>query len=139
MIKAMDSRDPRTEYTQRLETRGAAVALHERRHRTIGNLRLLLFTAAAAVAWQAWWRSVLSPLWLILPAAAFVGLVVWHERVLRLRRALERAVAVYQRALARLDGKWAGHGETGERFLDHAHPYAEDLDLFGKGSLFELL
>ncbi len=25
------------------------------------------------------------------------------------------------------------------RFLDPAHPYAEDLDLFGKGSLFELL
>jgi len=38
-----------------------------------------------------------------------------------------------------LDGCWAGHGETGERFLDGAHPYAADLDLFGQGSLFELL
>jgi hypothetical protein len=59
--------------------------------------------------------------------------------VLRGRRACERAAAYYEKALARLDGDWAGRGETGERFLDHAHPYAEDLDLFGKGSLFELL
>ena len=36
-------------------------------------------------------------------------------------------------------GDWDGHGETGERYLDPAHPYAQDLDLFGKGSLFELL
>jgi hypothetical protein len=122
-----------------LEARRAAAALHQRRHRTIGNLRLLLFIVAALAAWLAWWRGVLSPLWLLLPAAAFVGLVVWHERVLRSRRALERAAAYYERALARLDGNWAGHGETGERFLDHAHPYAEDLDLFGRGSLFELL
>ena len=135
----MNSQDPRTEYARRLEDRRTATARHERRHRTIGNLRLLVFAAAAAVAWLAWWRGMLSPLWLILPAAGFVYLVVWHERVLRSRRAGERAAAYYERALARLDGKWAGHGVTGDRFLDHAHPYAEDLDLFGKGSLFELL
>ncbi len=135
----MNSQDPRAEYTQRLEARRAAVARHEGRHHSIGYLRLLVFAAAAVVAWLAWWRGALSPLWLILPAAVFIGLIVWHERVLRARRAGERAAAYYERALARLDGEWAGHGETGDRFLDHAHPYAEDLDLFGKGSLFELL
>ncbi len=138
MIKPMN-RDPRLEYAQRLEARRAAVARHEGRHHSIGYLRLLVFAAAAVVAWLAWWRGALSPLWLILPAAVFIGLIVWHERVLRARRAGERAAAYYKRALARLDGEWAGHGETGDRFLDHAHPYAEDLDLFGKGSLFELL
>ena len=29
--------------------------------------------------------------------------------------------------------------ETGERFLDDTHLYARDLDMFGRGSLFELL
>ncbi|MFI5179043.1 MAG: DNA mismatch repair protein MutS, partial [Vicinamibacterales bacterium] len=46
----------------------------------------------------------------------------------------------YERALARLDGRWAGTGgETGARFLEDAHLYARDLDLFGEASLFELL
>src|SRR5262249_27814810 len=35
--------------------------------------------------------------------------------------------------------RWMGTGEPGARFLEEAHPYAPDLDLFGKGSLFELL
>ena len=41
--------------------------------------------------------------------------------------------------IARLEDRWAGTGETGERFLDPAHPYARDLDIFGTASLFELL
>lgn len=50
-----------------------------------------------------------------------------------------RAVRFYERGLARLSGHWAGAGETGERFLDPNHPYAADLDVFGHGSLFQLV
>jgi DNA mismatch repair ATPase MutS len=48
-------------------------------------------------------------------------------------------VAYYERALARLDNRWMGTGETGERFQNASHAYSRDLDLFGVGSLFELL
>ncbi len=78
--------------------------------------------------------------WLIaLPVVAFVILMAMHQRVDRVRDRYERAVGFYESGLARLAGQWAGAGETGERFYDQAHPYAEDLDLFGRGSLFELL
>src|SRR5581483_4388386 len=62
-----------------------------------------------------------------------------HERTLRSLERSRRAVTYFERGLARLDGDWAGHGEAGDRYLDPAHPYAQDLDLFGKGSVFELL
>ena len=42
------------------------------------------------------------------------------------------------RGLARLDGQWAGTGRTGTRFADPHHPYADDLDILGEGSLYEL-
>ena len=32
-----------------------------------------------------------------------------------------------------------GAGETGQRFVDPNHPYSADLDIFGKGSLFQLV
>src|SRR5207253_423156 len=35
--------------------------------------------------------------------------------------------------------RWRGTGQPGTRFQDEQHPYALDLDLFGAGSLFELL
>ena len=70
---------------------------------------------------------------------SFLALAVVQDRITKTRRRCERAVALYNQGLARLDDLWAGKGATGERFLDPAHPYAEDLDLFGHGSLFELL
>jgi DNA mismatch repair ATPase MutS len=48
-------------------------------------------------------------------------------------------VSFYEQGLARLTDTWPGTGETGERFLAADHPYAADLDLFGRGSLFELV
>jgi hypothetical protein len=52
---------------------------------------------------------------------------------------LERAVKFYERGIARLEDNWSGSGEKGARFADKSHPYSEDLDLFGEGSMFELL
>ena len=130
---------PRAEYLRRLEARRAAEQQLERRHRTLGNCRLLAALGAAILVYLVFWPGALSPWWLLLPAAVFLALVVIHERVLQARNRAARAAAFYQSALARLEHQWAGHGETGERFRDRLHRYSEDLDVFGPGSLFELL
>ena len=65
--------------------------------------------------------------------------MVLHDRVLRARSRARRAAAFYEAGIARVTDTWAGTGESGERFLVADHPYAADLDLFGRGSLFELL
>ncbi|HEX7140386.1 MAG TPA: hypothetical protein VF219_21225, partial [Vicinamibacterales bacterium] len=54
------------------------------------------------------------------------------------RERAERAERWYVRGLDRLSGAWMGKGRQGARFLDD-HPYARDLDLFGHGSVFELM
>jgi hypothetical protein len=83
----------------------------------------------------AWWNYWLLPI----PVLAFAVLLVLHERIARRSTLVARAVAFYERALARLEGRWSGAGETGLRFLDPNHPYAGDLDIFGQGSLFQLV
>ena len=72
-------------------------------------------------------------------ALGFVGLVIVHERLARRLDRARRRVAFHETALARLRGDWIGRGEGGSAFLDPAHPCAIDLDLFGRGSLFERL
>ena len=69
----------------------------------------------------------------------FIVLAVLHEKVLASIGLRGRAIRFYEVGLARVQDRWAGTGETGERFLDPAHPYARDLDIFGRASLFELL
>jgi MutS domain V len=76
---------------------------------------------------------------LLVPVILFAGLAIAHEHRLRSIRLRQRNIHFYERGLARLEDRWAGTGETGERFLNPEHPYARDLDLFGRASLFELL
>ena len=66
-------------------------------------------------------------------------LIQRHDGVVRARSAAQRAIQFYERGLARIEDRWAGTGEAGERFRDDRHLYANDLDIFGRGSLFELL
>jgi hypothetical protein len=82
----------------------------------------------------------LAPAWAIaLPLAAFVALVWWQSVVEREAECARRAISFYERGIGRLEHRWQSGGESGERFSDPQHPYAADLDLFGRGSIFELL
>ena len=130
---------PLEEYRRRLAACRRVEAAEQRAHVRIGNARLATMTLAAVVAWMALGSHTLSAWWLAAPAAAFLVLIVWHDRVLTRRQRAARAAAFYEQGLARLTDTWAGTGEPGDRFLAADHPYAADLDLFGRGSLFELL
>ncbi len=66
------------------------------------------------------------------PAHRFRWYRISESRQWRLRR-------FYDRALRRVQGIWAGNGARGEEFANPDHVYSEDLNLFGEGSLFELL
>ena len=130
---------PTEEYIQRQQAREATVAYFEKLHRSLGNLRLLLVIAALFIAWWSLYRHELSAWWLLLPFAAFVAVATYHAKILRKRSLAERAAAVYRKGLARIEDRWIGNGQQTKRADAEASLYATDLDLFGAGSLFELL
>ncbi len=131
--------NPKREYTSRLEALGKSRSGLDARHKRLGRINLALAAAALGVVVWALASPSVSILWTLVPGACFVFSETVHGRVLRRLRRCKRVIAFYERGLARLEDRWMGTGETGERFLDPVHPYARDLDLFGKGSLFELL
>ena len=139
MPTSLQHEDPREECARRRADRVSRGARLQRTEATLSGLRVATAVAAAVMAWASLARSLFAPVWLLLPAAAFIVLVLLHERTIRMRRRQERAASYYDGCIARIDGTWAGRGETGDRFLEEGHLYAADLDLFGKGSLFELL
>lgn len=129
---------PREAYAGRIAHWNEALSRGARRHLFISNLRLGLFAAGAAVAWLTFGRGSLSPAFLLVPVVAFVALLVVHARVLNANDRALRARQYFERGVSRLDGTWAGQGADGAQFLE-GHAYARDLDLFGRGSLFQLL
>ncbi len=114
-------------------------AAKEREHIRLGNLKLLVIVAGLIVAWLALRDHKLSSWWIAVAFVAYLALAILHERTLRSRNRADRAAAFYRRGLARIADRWAGSGETGDIFRDEKHVYSSDLDLFGRGSLFELL
>ena len=130
---------PASEYAERLKQRRKVAAEKKVLHIRAGNLKLLTIGAGLVLAWVCLWRHLASAWWLLIPIAIFVALGIWHELVLRAQARAKAAAAFYERGIARIEDRWAGTSETGERFRDAKHVYAEDLDIFGRGGLFELL
>jgi hypothetical protein len=130
---------PGGEYASRLAAREASVRQLEAIRERVGAMRLLLVTIVLVLAWSSWLEHWLSALWMLAPVAGFSCAVAYHAVLRRRHSRASRAAGFYRRALARLDDRWAGVGNRGERFADIHHVYSADLDLFGEGSLFELL
>lgn len=135
----MPSNTLREEYSRAADERRLTATEAEKRFGRIGSLRLLAGLTAAVMAFFVFGSAGLSPFWLILPIGAFAVLVVIHARVVQELEHARRALRFYEQGLARVEDRWMGTGNPGERFRDPKHVYAEDLDLFGKGSLYELL
>ena len=138
LLAVADFPDPVQYHREQLSARQARAAVLGRSHLWLSRGRLvtvLALVVLAAAAWQGW----LSAWWLAVPAALFTALAVVHDRVLGALHTATRAAQWHELALARLEDRWAGRGAAGERFRDPEHPYALDLDIFGDGSLFQLL
>jgi hypothetical protein len=131
--------DPRAKYIRRLESSRTAQAVYESQHRRLGIAKLALGGVTLVVIALALVAKVLSAYWVLAPMFAIIVLAIIHDRVLKRLGRCSRTVAYYERALARMDNRWMRSGETGERFQSTSHPYSRDLDVFGEGSLFELL
>lgn len=123
-------------YRERVAARTGEQQRLDRVHARFAWARLALFGAGVAILVAL--GSSGAP-WLALPIVAFIPLLMLHARVLNARDRAGRAAAFYERGLARLTNTWQGSGERGERYRDPGHLYADDLDLFGAGGLFELL
>ncbi len=134
----INERAPAEVYESELASLLTQQAKEQRRERICGYAKLAI-AVLTLVGAGLLLRRPLALVLLIIPVAIFVVLAVVQERLLGAIRYRGRAISYYERGLARLNDRWAGGGETGERFLDPGHPYARDLDLFGKASLFEFL
>ena len=120
-------------YEERLARHRDAIARLTRREHAIGLARAATFALIVVVAIVKWG-------WLVLvPALAFITLVIATEPLRAAKRRAAAAATFCERGMARMRGEWQGKGDAGADFEEEHHPFAADLDLFGSGSLFELI
>jgi hypothetical protein len=122
-----------TTYATRLETHRADVVRLSERARVISLARVIAAILAVVLGYFFWnWVA-------LIPLLAFIVLIIVHEPVIAARRRALAAAAFCERGIARMSNAWRGKGDRGDQFASDHHPFSGDLDLFGNGSLFELI
>src|SRR5215216_6269557 len=132
--------EPRLPYETRLTVANTGYARVDGRWNLVANTRLVAFLAAvAAAAWGLWGRApagwTLAGLLLVI----FVILAAYHARLGRQRARLATLRAIQEEALARVDRRWGDLPMPWVPEVSPDHPYADDLDIVGRASLFQLL
>ena len=105
----------------------------------LSNVRLVAFLAGCglAILFYITQRSSWGLGMVVFTVVSFLALVLWHQKVRSRKNYIQVLYEIHDQALKRLAGEWKTFSDNGEDFKDPAHPYSEDLDLFGPGSLFQ--
>ncbi len=115
-----------------------ASALEQKTHR-ISNLRGLAFATFAVAGLIAAFGDggLIAATVSVAGLAAFILAVAVHVRVFADLDEARRWAQVNANAELRCGASWTTLPTTGHAYAADSHPYAEDLDLFGRGSLFQ--
>jgi len=71
--------------------------------------------------------------------AIFIALMVVHESYFKKKKHSMTLSQINQDSLKRIHGEWNTFSDDGREFIDENHPYSQDLDIFGQGSLFQFI
>ncbi|WP_242855994.1 hypothetical protein [Ruminiclostridium josui] len=115
--------------------------LYTVRSSTTGNYKLLVFfTGLIGTAVLFFIKLyILMAAVLLLFGGLFVYLSIIHNTFIKNKNYYKAMYQINQMCLKRVEGHWNEFSDTGEEFINPQHNYTYDLDIFGKGSLFQML
>lgn len=105
----------------------------------ISILRFIIFAAGVgfAIYFYLYKRYYFSVSLIFVTLTSFIVLVVKHNAVIEQRNLTTLLRDVNAISIERLKGKWRDFSDSGEDFRDTEHAYSDDLDVFGKSSVFQ--
>ncbi|SHF65373.1 MutS domain III [Bacteroides luti] len=120
------------------ETQGKLTEVKKKIYR-ISTIRVLLFIAGVTGViyfFTAGWLSICGVI--ACTFVPFLALVKHHNRLFYKKDYLEKKIGVNQQELSAIDYNFSAF-DDGKEFINSAHLYSYDLDLFGNNSLFQYI
>ncbi|PSR04401.1 MAG: hypothetical protein BRD50_03760, partial [Bacteroidetes bacterium SW_11_45_7] len=135
----MTSRQRIEFYQQRAKNFDAQQQKLQRKIRIMGWVRLVCFLVGAGLVYYAFtWQPVWSVVPLVLFGGCFIYLVNLDKQWQSQKARLATLVLINEQEAKALAGDYSQF-HNGLHFLDPQHAYANDLDTFGDGSIFQYL
>lgn len=126
-------------YTNRVKKFSKRQKKTERKAKFVANLRVAIAGAGLILTFVLYrgGNTAAAGLIFVICLVAFILLVRRHNKLTDFKIRLYLLNKQNETALKRIKGEWKTFTDTGREFVDNKHPYSQDLDLFGKGSLFQ--
>lgn len=107
----------------------------------IAIIRLVIVITTIGIGYNGYIKDnyILFFIGIITGIAMLIIAVIYHKGIKDKYIRVEKLIEINQKGLDRVSGKWRNSKDTGEIFLSKDHSYASDLDIFGKGSLFQMI
>ncbi|MBC8351941.1 MAG: hypothetical protein H8E66_08120 [Planctomycetes bacterium] len=128
-------------YRERVEQCVAEARSFAQLDQLVSRARIVLFLATIGIFFAAWAGGGGTPFYAagVVGIIAFVTAVGYHDHLERRLHRLQTKRTINQRGLARLTRNWSNLPVTTVKLSNEQNATANDLDLFGKASLFQLL
>ncbi|HHT63935.1 MAG: MutS-related protein [Bacillota bacterium] len=132
---------PQERYQNRVTKYQEKVRELEKKSRWVSHLRLLTSLGGMGTGIYFYLHHlypVVAGIFLI-TIFIFLRLVIHHQSLRNKKNFAQAMLEINKQSLARLSDAWTQFPDTGTEFLQETHPFAVDLDIFGKRSLFQLI
>lgn len=131
---------PRASYERRLAEVQTDEADLLARDSVFVRIRTAIFISAVLLGILCVGESqYVSWLWMLVPVLIFAALLPFHQACMRRLQLARSRVQFHQSRISRLDRVFGPEVVDGSEFSDELHPWTQDLDVFGRGSLFQML
>ena len=133
--------EPQKKYKKRVDLYSQRAKTYERNAGKAGNYKLLEFLCgiAAAIILYILDFYILMIAELLIFIVGFIILSRVQNRLLDRKKYANSMLQINIMCLKRVNGEWKQFEDSGEEFVDPEHSYSNDLDIFGKNSLFQMI
>lgn len=132
-------KNPIEEYERHIEKYQRAVQKLNRIVNIMSTMRLIIFFVGLGASIYLYLNHMYTGAVIIASAFLlfFIILVFLHQHYIDERKYCAVLLEININSQKRIEGKWREFPDTGEEFIDENHIYSGDLDIFGRGSVFQ--
>ncbi|MCY6371695.1 MutS-related protein [Clostridium ganghwense] len=108
----------------------------------ISSIRMILFISAVVfplISYYSIKNIYLSLFAFCIFVLGFIIMVLIHDKVINNRDLISNIYSINMQCIERVEGRWKEFEDDGEEYRDENHPYSNDLDIFGRASLFQYI